>query len=247
MKYAVPLALVLVLLVLSNYSVASYTVTHLNVTVQLNKNTSASVSEILTLHMSNQSVSQYSTDRLALNLTLSTPILVEHILNPRSGVYNFKFLPGAAFKNDSGYYAYLMMSYDVNNVTEVNQTGPRSFLYSFNDNVFNFEHGISGQVLPQNTTLTIVIPQGASIVSVYPVPDMPTTAFTDNYKNVTSVSWMYGEPLSAFVFKFSLQESIETEVTKFFYGVYNYFGYSIFAILIILIILILLYIYLRVK
>ncbi len=50
---------------------ASYTVQNLNVTMALKTNTSAQVSEVLKVLVSNASVSQYSTNRLALNLTLS--------------------------------------------------------------------------------------------------------------------------------------------------------------------------------
>ncbi|MCL5093048.1 MAG: hypothetical protein M1128_01105, partial [Candidatus Marsarchaeota archaeon] len=51
---------------------ASYTVTNLNTTVTLNTNTSASVTELLTVAVSNTSLNSYETDRIALNLTLST-------------------------------------------------------------------------------------------------------------------------------------------------------------------------------
>ena len=50
---------------------ATYTVSHLNVTMNLNRNTSAQVNEMLTVIISNDSVNQYSTSRVALNLTLS--------------------------------------------------------------------------------------------------------------------------------------------------------------------------------
>ena len=50
---------------------ASYTVKNLNVTMTLNPNTSAHVIETLQVVISNASVSQYSTNRVALNLTLS--------------------------------------------------------------------------------------------------------------------------------------------------------------------------------
>ena len=240
-----------VLLLMLQYAGASYTVTHLNVTMALNKNTSAFVNEVLTLQISNASVQQYTTNRLALNLTLSTwqslvgPMLVQHIINPTGGLYNFKFLPGAIFKNSSGNFAYLLMSYDVPNVTTVEQTGPRSFVYSFNTKVFNFEHGVSGEVLPANTTFTIEMPPGAQIISVYPVPDSPPSAFTNSYKNVTKISWFYGEPLSSFTLKFSLQESIETEVLKFLSGVYSFFGYYTYLIIALAIVALIIYLYFR--
>ncbi|MGC8652034.1 MAG: hypothetical protein ACP5UH_02165 [Candidatus Micrarchaeia archaeon] len=245
------LALALMALVLVQFSYSSYTVTHLNVTAQLNENTSAFVNEVLTVKVSNDSVAQYTTNRLALNLTLSTwqslvgPMLVQHIVNPTRGVYNFKFLPGAIFRNSSGNFAYLLMSYDVANVTSVNRTGPRSFRYAFNTNVFNFEHGVSGEVLPANTTFTIIAPPGATITSVYPVPDAPAAAFTTGYSNITRVSWFYGEPLSTFNFTFTLQESIETEVMNFFSGVYRTLGYALYLIIVLALIGLIVYVYIR--
>ena len=62
---------------------------------------------------------------------------------------------------------------------------PRVFVYILKANVFNFQHGASGQVLSHNTTLNITIPQGAAIRSVYPIPDLPAYGITNNYANVT--------------------------------------------------------------
>ena len=90
--------------------------------------------------------------------------------------------------------------------------------------MFNFEHGASGQVLNPNTTLTIVMPKGAAIKSVYPLPDYPPSAFTSNYKNTTTISWFDGEPLSKFNLNFVIIESIQTEVTSFFPSIYQSAG-----------------------
>jgi hypothetical protein len=234
-------------------SYASYTVTHLNVTLTLDRNTSAQVTELLTVEISNNSVSQYQTNRVALNLTLSDwqeligPLLVQHIINPSSSVHNFKLLPGSVMSVNGISTAYILMGYTVNNVTTVNQTAPRTFVYDFNPNVFNFEHGASGQVLDPNTTLTVLLPKGADIESVYPLPDYPPSAFTSGYKNTTMVSWLYGEPLSKFNFTFVIMESIQTEVTSFFTGIYHVLGVFIYVIIAIVVLIVFLYTYLRVR
>jgi hypothetical protein len=148
---------------------ASYTVRNLNVTVTLNQNRSAQVTELLQVSISNASVSQYLTNRVALNLTLSNwqaligPLLTQHIISPSSSVYNFKFLPGPVTSQNGQHTANIILAYDVNNVTVVNETAPRVFNYKFNPKVFNFEHGVSGEILNQNTTLTIIMPPGSSI------------------------------------------------------------------------------------
>lgn len=230
---------------------ASYIVTHMNVTVNLNENMSAQVAEILTVGISNNSVSQYSTNRVALNLTLSDwqsligPSLVEHIINPGGGIYNFNFLPGPVIKSGNQSTAYILLSYTVNNVTTVNQTAPRTFVYAFVPKVFNFEHGASGEVLSSNTTLTINLPRGAVIKSIYPLPDYPPSAFTTNYANTTSVSWLFGEPLSKFTLTFVITEGIQAEVTNFFAGVYKALGAFTFVVIAAVILIFILYTYLR--
>ena len=244
--------MVFIVAVVSTDAYASYTVANLNVTVGLNKNTTGQVTEVFTVLVSNSSVSQYSTDRIALNLTLSDwqnlvgQTLVQHIINPTSGVHNFKFLPGPIARNGTNNVALILMSYSVNNVTHVNQTAPRTFYYNFNPRVFNFQHGASGQVLSPNTTLTFVMPDGASVKSVYPLPDAPASAFTNNYANITTVSWFYGEPLSKFTFSFVTIEGLQTEVLTFFESVYNFFGIFTFVIIIAVILLFIVYTYLRV-
>ncbi len=236
------------------YSFASYAVTNLNTTVVLNQNTSAQVTEVLTLRVSNSSVNQYETDRLALNLTLSTwqslvgPLLVQHIINPKSGIYDFKFLPGPlipSYYADNAGMAKLMMTYYVNNATTVTETAPRTFVYSFNRNVFNFEHAMSGEVLPSNTTLNIIIPEGSKLKSIYPVPDAPISNFTSGYANTTTFSWFDGEPLSKFTFVFVIQQSLGAEVTSFFATLYNTLGIFSYIILGVVIAGFILYAYLR--
>lgn len=251
MLWGAALIFLLLALVPAN-AYASYSVTHLNVTVGLNKNTSAQVTEVFTVVVSNSSVSQYSTDRIALNLTLSDwqqlmgQTLVQHIISPTAGVYNFKFLPGAITSNGTANVAYILMSYNVANVTTVNQTAPRTFYYRFNSRVFNFQHGASGQVLSPNTSLTFVLPSGAGIKSVYPLPDAPASAFTNDYANITRISWFYGEPLSKFTFTFTIIEGLQAEVLQFFESVYNFFGVFTFVIIIAVILLFIVYTYLRV-
>lgn len=246
------LAISLSFLPLMQFASASYTVRNLNVTITLEPNTSAQVTEVLSVLISNASASQYSTDRLALNLTLSDwqqeigPMLEQHILNPNSSAYNFKFLPGPITHNVQGQsIALMILSYDVKNVTFVNQTAPRQFTYRFNPKVFNFEHGVSGEILSSNTTLTMVIPPGAVISSAYPLPDLPVYAFTNNYANVTSVSWLYGEPLSKFSFIFVVHQGIQAEVEDFFNGIYTTLGLFTYLIIAAAVLLFIMYVYIR--
>jgi hypothetical protein len=240
------------MLFVSQISYASYSVTHLNTTVTLNLNNSASVREILTINISNVSISQYANDRADLNLTLSNwqaligPLLSQHIINPKNGVYNFKFLPGPPKLSITGQeQAQLLMSYDVMNVTTVTQSAPRTFIYSFNPNVLNFEHGASGVVLNPNTTLTIILPSGSKISTIFPTPDIPSGAFASDYANVTQVSWLYQEPLSKFTLVFVIKQSIPAEVEAFFKAVYTKLGIFTYIVIGAIIVLFMLYTYFK--
>ncbi len=232
---------------------ANYTVAGINTTVLLsNHNTSAQVIDVIKIYVSNNSVAQYTQDRLSLNLSLSQwqvifgPVLVEHILSPRGGVSNFNFLPGPLLYTFNGRAAYLSLKYTAANVTTVSQTAPRTFQYSFNNNVFNFGSAASGAVLGQNTTLTIIMPTGAKIISVYPLPDYPALGFTQNYRNTSQLSWYQDEPLSRFTLTYTLQESLQSEVLSFFTEIYTYFGWFLFLFIGVVIVVAVYYIYMKV-
>ena len=237
------------LLLLVPTTEASYTIKNLNVTLLLNQNTSAVVTEVFQIEISNESVSQYSTNRAALDLSLSDwqvligPSLTQHIINPTSSSYNFKFLPGPVSNSGNSNIANIILQYDIKNVTYVNETAPRLFMYRFNPKVLNFEHGVSGEILNSNTTLTIVMPAGSVITTVYPIPDLPPYAFTTQYKNVTQVSWLYGEPLSKFTLLFTLRQSIQDEVEQFFSQIYKDLGLFSYIIIAGAIILTVFYMY----
>ncbi len=231
---------------------ASYAIKTLNVTITLNQSSTAQVTEVLSLVLTNTSIQQYSTNRVALNLTLSQwqlivgPQLVEHVVSPESSIYNFKFLPGPVVTDQYGTSrANITLVYYVTNVTSFNRTAPRTFVYKFNPKVLNFEHGVSGVVLGNDTTLTIKLPNTAAITSIYPVPDLPPNAFTKGYKNVTQISWLYGEPLSKFTLIFVIKQSIQGEVVGFFNAIYEYLGIFTYIIIAAAVVLFMLYVYIR--
>jgi hypothetical protein len=231
---------------------ASYNVTNIKVNMFLNPNTSAHINETIQISITgNQSVQQYETNRVALNLTLSQwqklvgQQLEEHIINPKGSIYNFILLPGPLVLSGGSYKADIVLSYDVNNVTIVNQTSPRVFVYTLKSTDFNFLHGASGEVLSSNTTLNITIPTGAKIKSVYPIPDFPPYGVTNNYANTTSVEWYSGEPLSTFALVFVVDQSIRGEVGAFFSKVYSVLGIYSYIIIAAVIALFVLYVYFR--
>ena len=133
LKLALPTLIFFAMLTLSVN--AYFNATFLNTTIVLNENTSsAHVVESLNVYISNSSVSQYQQYRQAINLTLSKwqnalqiNLLFQHILNPKSSVSNFTFLPGPiSYLGLSGAgNAQLTMSYYVSNIVTVSQIAPR--------------------------------------------------------------------------------------------------------------------------
>ncbi len=232
---------------------ASYNVTFLNTTVILNStNSSAKVVEILSLFISNSSISQYESARGAYNLTLShwqtligSPLITEHILNPHGSIHNFAFLPGPVVPASGGGSATMTMSYSVSNVTTVTEIAPRKFEYVFNSTVFNFQHTAGGQELPRGVRLNIIVPDGAHIVSIYPLPDYPQTSVLGTYANATVFSWYTEEPLSSFSFSYTLTESLQAEVLGYFGGLYSRHRSALYAAAVLVIALFVAYIYFK--
>ncbi len=248
------LAAVLLALLAVPLAGASYTITHITTQLSLNANNTASVREIYTIYLTNSSISQYQSSRSALNLTLSNwqPIigsaLTQHIINPKSGVYGFKLFPGPLTTSITGeQLADIIITYGVKNVTSVREIAPRVFFYSFNTQVLNFQYGPSGEILDPNTTLTIIMPSGATIKNVYPVPDLPANLLTSNFTNVTSMSWFYQEPLSKFSLTFTTQQSVQGEVIAFFSAAYNFLGVFTYILIILVVFFFILYTYLKVE
>ncbi len=249
-KLMVFIFLALALILFANISNASYTVTQINTTVIINLNSTAQVMESINISISNESLKQYSIDRAGLNLTLSnwqsiiSPQIVPHIINPKSGVYGFNLLPGPIKKTYYGGIATIYMNYYVKNVTSINQTGPRNFIYTFNSDVLNFAHGSNGVVLSPNTRLNIILPPTSKIISIYPIPDSPQTTL-GNFTNITKVSWFDGEPLYNFKLVFVSKESIFDEVIKFFNSLYAQLGIFLYLIIIGVVLAIIFYTYIK--
>lgn len=231
------------------FSFAYFNVTHLTTVVYLSNTTSAKVEETLTVYMSNSSIPYYNTYRSAANQTLSiwgklldTNLLTEHILNPKSSIANFTFLPGPAISNGNGATANIQMFYVALNVCNVEEIAPRLFKYTFNDTSFNFEHTASGPALFPNTTLEMVLPKGAKLVAIYPSPDYPV-----DYKNASALYWFEGEPLNKFVLSYTLTESLQEEVVRFFATLYPKHALLLFIVIFLIILGVIAYIHDRLQ
>lgn len=228
----------------------TYNVTGINTTVTLNANTSAYVTEVISIKISNASVQQYTIQRSSLNLTLNDwqrlvgPALEPHIINPKSGISSFNLLPGPVSYVALQPVASIYMNYYVNNVTTVTQTGPRVFLYKFNPNVLNFQQGSSGVVLGKTTHLNIVVPNSSFIMTVYPLPD--STQVRQAQLNSSEVlTWDKAEPLYDFSLVYQLKTSLSSEVIGFFGSIYGALGAFVYVLLGIAVLLFIIYTYLK--
>ncbi len=248
-RYAFLIAMVSVL-VLAGFSSAAYNVTKINTTVSINANGSAYVTDVLYVRMSNTSVQQYTIDRSGLNLTLSDwqslvgPSLVPHIMNRRSGIYGFGLLPGPVVLVDAQNTASIYMHYYVSNIATINQTGPRTYEYAFNASDLNFAQGVGGVVLGQNMRLNIILPNGSSVLTVYPLPDSPSQ--TQNLTSAERLSWYAGEPLYSFELIFQLKTSTTSEVLGFFGSIYSALGSFVYVIIGGAVLLFIIYTYLKI-
>jgi hypothetical protein len=232
---------------------ASYTVQSVNTTVTISTNNTGHVIQIVEFMVSNQSANQYSTARVALNLTVSawesligSQQVNYDLINPHSGVKNLKLLPGPLAVNGNHYVADIILNYYVNNVTSYKEIAPRTFYYSFNPSVLNFQSSQSGVNLPSDARFNIVLPGGSKIISVYPVPDYPSVINYTSH-NTSMISWDAGEPLSKFQLNFEVKESLSAEVINFFGKVYSELGLLTYVIVGGLIIAFIVYTYYKVR
>ncbi len=254
MRASLAFAAFLVLGMLASGSVSAYfNATYLSTTVFLKNSTTAHVVEGVQVYISNSSISTYNQDRQAFNLSLGSwqralggsPYLTQHILNPKSSISNFTFLPGPITPaSNGGGYASLTMSYDASNVTSVVSVAPRQFEYTLNNSVFNFVHTASGQSLLPSARLTILVPNGTQVVTIYPLPDFPQPNQFGKYSG-TSFSWYSGEPLQNFNFVYITTQTPEQEVVQFFNYVYDNYSALVYALVVLAVAAIAAYIYFR--
>lgn len=234
-RYAPIFIALLSIAALSGFSSASYNVTRINTTVAISPNGSAYVTDVLFIRMSNASVQQYTIDRSGLNLTLSDwqslvgPQLVPHVINKRSGIYGFDLLPGPVVLENAVHTASIYMHYYVSDIATVNQTGPRTYQYSFNASDLNFAQGVGGVVLGQNTRLNIVLPNSSAVTTAYPLPDYPSPS--QNLTGAQMLSWYAGEPLYNFELVFQVKTSTTSEVLGFFGSIYDALGSFVYVII----------------
>jgi len=221
-KICVFLALALLMLA----SRANFYDLSLSVVVRVNINGSVHVTERVYLALDPSSEDPYNRSIYSRELTImdwqqitQSQYLRQHIFST-SAARNLKIVPENMRQYSLGNMstATIKLDYDLDKVVLVNQTGPRTLSYSFNKSALSFEPSPSGQVLPKDNELTIMIPPDSVVTALSPEPYEPpiTRDYMDRVTGVSNFTWMGTIPLMDFELVFTREEPIDVEVRRFF-------------------------------
>ncbi|NYZ79311.1 hypothetical protein H0N99_04140 [Candidatus Micrarchaeota archaeon] len=205
---------------------ASFYDMSLSVTVKINTNGSAHVTENVLLALDPSSEDLYNRSIYSRELTImdwqqitQSQYLRQHIISSIAA-RNLRVTPEDiqpyTYGSRSG--ADVKLDYDVDNIVMINQTGPRTLQYLFNSSSLSFQPSPSGQVLPRNNNLTIIIPPDSLVTSISPDPTEPAIQrdYAGQVRGVSSFIWRGTVPLMEFHFAFTREQSMDVEVMNFF-------------------------------
>jgi hypothetical protein len=205
---------------------ASFYDLSLSVTVKVNTNGSAHVTENVLLSLDPTSEGLYNQSIYSSELTImdwqqitQSQYLRQHIISS-SAARNLRITP-----KDTQPYIYgsrsgadIELDYDIDNIVMINQTGPRTLQYTFNSSLLSFQPSPSGQVLPRNNNLTIILPPDSLVTAISPDPTQPTIQrdYAGRVSGVSSFTWRGTVPLMEFQLVFTREQSMDVEVMNFF-------------------------------
>lgn len=221
-KLCVLMALVLLMLT----SRANFYDTSLAVTLKVNLNGSAHVTEKVSLYLDQSSEDLYNRSIFSRELTIMdwqqithSEYLRQHIVSSVAA-RNMRIAP-----EDVVRYAYgdlssanIKLEYDIDKVVTINQTGPRTLLYTLNSSSLSFQPSPSGPVLPRNNNLTILIPPDSVVASISPDPTEPAIQrdYSGYVRGLSNFTWRGTVPLMEFQLTFNREEPMDVEVMDFF-------------------------------
>ncbi|NYZ76675.1 hypothetical protein H0N98_05515 [Candidatus Micrarchaeota archaeon] len=205
---------------------ASFYDVSLSVTMKINTNGSAHVTEKVMLSLDTSSEDLYSRSIYSRELTImdwqqitNSQYLRQHIISSVAA-RNMRITPEDvrpfAYGSRSG--ASIKLEYDVDKIVAINQTGPRTLLYALNSSALSFQPSPSGEVLPRNNDFTIIIPPGSVVTSISPDPTQPAIQrdYADQVRGVSNFTWSGTVSLMEFKFAFTREEPMDVEVRNFF-------------------------------
>ncbi|QLJ53287.1 MAG: hypothetical protein Sv326_1112 [Candidatus Fermentimicrarchaeum limneticum] len=223
------LGVLLALLLLAVAVKADFYDLSLNVTAKVNLNGSLHVTELVKLSMDPSSEDLYTRSFYSTELTImdwqqitKSQYLRQHILSSYA-TRNFRVAPEdlTRYSFSELSTAVIKLEYDVDGVVLVNQTGPRTLSYTFNRSALSFQPSPSGQMLPKNNALAIIIPPDSIVTSISPDPTEPaiTRDYLDQVRGVSAFAWKGTVPINDFTLVFVREEPIDVEVRSFFENV----------------------------
>ncbi len=221
-KLCILLALALLIPLLG----ATFSDVSLVVTMKINLNGSAHVSEKVTLSLDQTAEDVYNRSIFSRELTImdwqqitNSQYLRQHIISSVSA-RNLRIVPEDVRPYTYGSFsmADIKLDYDIDGAVTINQTGPRTLLYTLNSSALSFQPSPSGQVLPKNNELTIIIPPDSIVTSISPDPTEPIIKkdYLDQVRGVSNFTWSGTVPITEFQFAFTREEPMDVEVRNFF-------------------------------
>ena len=203
------LLLAAVALVLASQSAAAFTDLTLNVTVQLNPDGTAHVIEESRISLDSMAeIDTFTSSMAAIGTTIEDWRKLTNSANIRYHTTAVPVNTNLAPKM-AGSIAVIMIEYDTSEpLVSIDKETARKSSYTLDQNRFNFQTSRTGAlVLPQGTTLSVVLPQDAILMNAIP---QPTSVDGRTY------TWRGPFTIARFDFSYERQQSLGTEVSEFF-------------------------------
>ncbi|MFA5107934.1 MAG: hypothetical protein WC492_00155 [Candidatus Micrarchaeia archaeon] len=236
-------SLAAIFLLFMGMAFADFELRTLTVTITMNPDGTAHATEEAVLFITgNQSINLYE-DSVVFNdlssWTTRTGIsdLRTHVSRAYVEISDLRVRPQPVSKCNNlaqTCYASLILDYDITpislqqgGIVSANLYKPRTTKYSLRSEVFSFPRTKTDDIiLPKGTTLEMILPASASLISFSRVPDNvqdeqsmfrfdSKTSSTQYFGTVRVFSWS-GQTLSQFTLSYDIEQSLEEEITSFF-------------------------------
>jgi len=203
----------------------------LTVTITTNLNGTAHVKEDVRLAVQPGSAELYKQSIRSTRLTIEdwknatgSKNLRYHVLGANFSPANTRLFPQPLtrlqFVDTS--IAVISIEYDTSGpIFTMEEVGPRRTQYTLIGHALSFENAPEGQVIPENTVLTInVLPNSrASLSAIFPRPTYPAGDSVSSSRYYMWNATGGAIPLTPMLFSFVTEESLDQEVSEYFNAV----------------------------
>lgn len=228
-KYVI---LISTILLISQQLNASFTLESLLITAYIQDDGGVYVTEEYNIHISgNESIRSYSegvnllkrNDIQAWRDKLNIPFTY-HLGGQPATITDFTITPEPVVilsQHVEDVYVTITLAYtidppqDSSGLFTITTPAPRILRFTINKDGFMFEKTSSGGIiLPQNTELTFVFPEGMTITRLNPIPK-EFSGKLPPFIGVNTISWKRTPVLSGFTLEFEKELSLEEEIIQF--------------------------------